>query len=94
MTNAQITGLKFSSLDDGGEFYNTYENFTPNSSPPKNVARGKTNPAWDHCKPLELDTNGRGQLMCLYCNKVFKGGGINRFKYIYIYISSHMCYKK
>ena len=24
MTDAQITGLKFSSLDDGGEFYNTY----------------------------------------------------------------------
>ena len=24
LTNAQITGLKFSSLDDGGEFYNTY----------------------------------------------------------------------
>ena len=42
----------------------------------KNVARGKTDPAWGHCKHLELDTNGRGQFMCLYCNKVFN----NRFK--------------
>lgn len=24
LTNAQITGLKFNSLDDGGGFYNTY----------------------------------------------------------------------
>ena len=27
LTDAQITSLKFSSLDDGGEFYNTYAKF-------------------------------------------------------------------
>ncbi|KAH6767673.1 hypothetical protein C2S52_018656 [Perilla frutescens var. hirtella] len=38
----------------------------------------KHDPAWKHC---QLFKNGdRVQLKCIYCGKIFKGGGIYRFK--------------
>ena len=44
--------------------------------------RGKTNLAWGHCREaLELSVRcKKNKLVCLYCAKVFTGGGINRFK--------------
>lgn len=40
---------------------------------------GKIGSAWAHCKQL---AGGKGKtfLMCLYCDKIIKGGGINRLK--------------
>ncbi|XP_019465402.1 PREDICTED: uncharacterized protein LOC109363604 [Lupinus angustifolius] len=41
--------------------------------------RGKSDPAWAHCKQVVAD-NGRTILLCLFCMKQIKGGGITRFK--------------
>ncbi|XP_065869523.1 uncharacterized protein [Euphorbia lathyris] len=42
------------------------------------ITSQKHDPAWKHCQMFK---NGdRVQLMCLYCSKVFKGGGIHRIK--------------
>lgn len=59
-----------------------YSSLSPHSSPPKSHARGKTVIAWGHCKEiLEASTNGnKKKLVCLYCGKIFAGGGINRIK--------------
>ncbi|XP_065626604.1 protein FAR1-RELATED SEQUENCE 5-like [Quercus suber] len=43
LTNAQITGLKFSSLDDGGEFYNTYAKLVGFSIRKDEIKRNKDN---------------------------------------------------
>ncbi|XP_031396865.1 uncharacterized protein LOC116207888 [Punica granatum] len=53
--------------------------FTPSSSTPKAINRGKSNPTWAHCKEVP-SANGRKGLLCLYCSKVLFGGGINQFK--------------
>ncbi|PKI44254.1 hypothetical protein CRG98_035328 [Punica granatum] len=53
--------------------------FTPSSSIPKGINRGKSDPAWAHCKEVP-SASGRKGLLCLYCSKVLSGGGINRFK--------------
>ena len=52
------------------------------SSSQINEIRGKNDPVWNHCrKALELSGNiKRMKLECLYCGKVFAGGGINCFK--------------
>jgi len=50
-----------------------------NSSPKKIVSRGKCDPAWGHYKLVD-EIEAKHHIMCLYCNKVFKGGRINRFK--------------
>ena len=44
--------------------------------------REKSDPAWNRYKEtFELSDNSkRMKLACLYCAKVFAGGGINRFK--------------
>ena len=42
------------------------------------VTPQKQDPAWKHCR---LFKNGdRSQLKCIYCNKLFRGGGIHRIK--------------
>nr|XP_025703529.1 uncharacterized protein LOC112805350 [Arachis hypogaea] len=41
--------------------------------------RGKTDPAWGHCKQV-LD-KGKTALVCIYCEKLIRGGGINRVKH-------------
>ncbi|KAL9687640.1 hypothetical protein QQ045_032046 [Rhodiola kirilowii] len=41
--------------------------------------RSKTDPAWGHCKQL-VEDGGKTALLCLHCNKIIRGGGINRFK--------------
>ena len=43
LTNAQITGLKFSSLDDGGEFYNMYAKLVGFSIRKDEIKRNKNN---------------------------------------------------
>ena len=43
LTNAQITGLKFSSLDDGGEFYNMYAKLVRFSIRKDEIKRNKNN---------------------------------------------------
>ncbi|XLR28179.1 hypothetical protein S83_056079 [Arachis hypogaea] len=42
--------------------------------------RGKTDPAWGHCKQI-VKKIGKITMMCIYCDKPVRGGGINRFKY-------------
>jgi len=44
--------------------------------------RGKTDLAWDHCREAPKLSAGckKTKLVCLYCAKIFAGGGINRFK--------------
>ncbi|QHO41340.1 Putative Zinc finger, BED-type [Arachis hypogaea] len=42
--------------------------------------RGKTDPAWKHCKQI-VEKAEKVTMMCIYCDKPIKGGGINRFKY-------------
>ncbi|KAG4399713.1 hypothetical protein AAZX31_08G274000 [Glycine max] len=54
------------------------ETFTQNSSQTQRHIRVKSDPAWGHCKVAE--ENEKTILLCLYCNKIFRGGGINRFK--------------
>lgn len=45
---------------------------------PLPITSQKHDPAWKHCQMFK---NGdRVQLKCLYCGKVFKGGGIHRIK--------------
>lgn len=45
---------------------------------PVSVTKQKQDPAWNHCQVFK---NGeRLQLNCMYCGKIFKGGGIHRFK--------------
>ena len=41
--------------------------------------RSKTDPAWEHVSE-ERYANGRKALICLYCKKITKGGGIYRMK--------------
>ena len=42
------------------------------------ITSQKHDPAWKHC---QMFRNGeRAQLKCIYCSKLFKGGGIHRIK--------------
>ena len=43
------------------------------------TTRSKTNPAWEHVSE-ERYANGKKVLICLYCKKIAKGGGIHRIK--------------
>jgi hypothetical protein len=45
-------------------------------------SRGRTDLAWGHCREgPELSVGcQKTKLVCLYCAKVFAGGGINQFK--------------
>ncbi|KAL4392722.1 hypothetical protein AHAS_Ahas03G0373500 [Arachis hypogaea] len=42
--------------------------------------RRKTDLTWGHCKQIVKKTR-KITMMCIYCDKPIKGGGINRFKY-------------
>ncbi|XP_042047197.1 uncharacterized protein LOC121793060 isoform X2 [Salvia splendens] len=42
------------------------------------VTRQKQDPAWKHCEMLR--NGGKVEIKCIYCGKIFKGGGIHRFK--------------
>ncbi|OMO60760.1 putative Zinc finger, BED-type [Corchorus olitorius] len=45
---------------------------------PVSINKHKQDPAWNHCQAFK---NGdRVQIKCMYCGKMFKGGGIHRFK--------------
>ncbi|KAL4382048.1 hypothetical protein AHAS_Ahas04G0194500 [Arachis hypogaea] len=44
----------------------------------KNNNRAKTDPAWGHCK--QVVESGKTILLCIYCEKLIRGGGIHRFK--------------
>ncbi|RVW15607.1 hypothetical protein CK203_077679 [Vitis vinifera] len=58
-------------------------NLTPFSSQDSTTnlqsTRSKTDPTWEHVSE-ERYTNGRKALICLYCKKITKGGGIHRMK--------------
>ena len=58
-------------------------NLTPSSGQDSTTnsqsIRSKTNPAWEHVSE-ERYANGRKTLICLYCKKITKGGGIHRMK--------------
>ncbi|PWA61298.1 hAT transposon superfamily [Artemisia annua] len=40
----------------------------------------KHDPAWKHCEMYKSRIDGKVQLKCIYCSKMFKGGGIHRIK--------------
>ncbi|XWS75730.1 hypothetical protein CRYUN_Cryun01aG0117200 [Craigia yunnanensis] len=45
---------------------------------PISITKQNQDPAWNHCQVFK---NGeRLQIKCMYCGKMFKGGGIHRFK--------------
>lgn len=46
--------------------------------PVSRMPRGKTDVAWEHCHLFSNEK--RGEIKCKYCGKLFKGGGIYRFK--------------
>ena len=56
---------------------------TPSSSQDSTTnfqsTRSKTDPAWEHVFE-ERYANGKKALICLYCKKITKGGGIHRMK--------------
>eukprot|EP00261_Vitis_vinifera_P020257 XP_010651036.1 PREDICTED: uncharacterized protein LOC104879551 [Vitis vinifera] len=58
-------------------------NLTPSSGQDSTThsqsSRSKTDPAWEHVSE-ERYGNGRRALICLYCKKITKGGGIHRMK--------------
>ena len=53
--------------------------FAQDSSSISQSIRSKTNPTWEHVYE-EMCSNGRKALICLYCKKVIKFGGIHRMK--------------
>jgi hypothetical protein len=70
-----------------GSTSNSTPSTTQSSEPSISIStssgiRGKTDLAWGHCREdLELSVGcKKTKLVCLYCAKVFTGGGINRFK--------------
>ncbi|OAY68122.1 hypothetical protein ACMD2_11646, partial [Ananas comosus] len=42
------------------------------------IGTQKHDPAWKHC--LMIRSGGRTKLKCVYCSKLFLGGGIHRIK--------------
>ena len=58
-------------------------NLTPSSDQDSTInsqsIRSKIDPAWEHVSE-ERYANGRKSLICLYCKKIAKGGGIHRMK--------------
>ncbi|RVW75184.1 hypothetical protein CK203_053888 [Vitis vinifera] len=58
-------------------------NLTPSSGQDSTTnsqsTRSKIDPAWEHVSEERYE-NGRKALICLYCKKITKGGGIHRMK--------------
>ena len=72
--------IRMSSSGTPIESQSTPTSSTPNSSSTKVAVRGKTDPAWAHCREDSVSSKRGKNLICMYCHKVIKGGGINRFK--------------
>jgi hypothetical protein len=78
-----MSGLKMSSHDGSTP---SSDPSTAQSSQPSismsSGSRGRTDLAWGHCREAPELSVGckKTKLVCLYCAKVFAGGGINRFK--------------
>ena len=55
---------------------------TPSTSNSQNqpLTRGKTDPAWSHCREDSVSNKKVKCLVCIHCGKRIRGGGINRFK--------------
>jgi hypothetical protein len=78
-----MSGLKMSSHD--GSTPSSDLSTTQSSQPSISMSsgnRGRTDLAWGHCREAPELSVGckKTKLVCLYCAKVFAGGGINRFK--------------
>ena len=58
---------------------NLTPSFGQDSTTNSQSTRSKINPAWEHVSE-ERYANGRKALICLYCKKITKGGGIHRMK--------------
>ena len=60
----------------------TAQSSQPSISMSSSSSRGRTDLAWGHCREAHELSVGckKTKLVCLYCAKVFAGGGINRFK--------------
>ena len=58
---------------------NLTSSFGQDSTTNSQTTRNKINPAWEHVSK-ERYANGRKVLICLYCKKITKGGGIHRMK--------------
>ncbi|CAO2199203.1 unnamed protein product [Urochloa humidicola] len=62
------------------------ENVNTNSNPSQEAAieetqgrsRRKTDPAWGYC--TQIMEGGRKKIKCMFCDMIFLGGGIHRFK--------------
>ena len=58
-------------------------NLTPSSGQDSTTnsqtTKSKIDPAWEHVSE-ERYANGRKTLICLYCKKIAKGGGIHKMK--------------
>jgi hypothetical protein len=70
-----------------GSTSNSTPSTTQSSEPSISIStscgiRGKIDLAWGHCREAPELSVGckKTKLVCLYCAKVFAGGGINRFK--------------
>lgn len=57
----------------------TSEEVTSQNPTQLQSSRGKTDIAWGHCKQIE--EKGKLVNLCIYCDKIIRGGGINRFKF-------------
>ena len=59
-------------------------NATPQSTQDSSLTTGskkeQTYPTWGYCRINGIAGATKRMIMCLYCDKVFGGGGINRFK--------------
>lgn len=54
---------------------------TESSQVQQSRSRAKTDPAWVHGLELEALVDGKKKwIRCMYCNELFKGGGIHRLK--------------
>ena len=58
---------------------NLTPSFGQDSTTNSQSTRSKTDPAWEHVFEERYE-NGRKTLICLYCKKIAKGGGIHRMK--------------
>ncbi|KAL6321052.1 hypothetical protein AAG906_012036 [Vitis piasezkii] len=69
-------------------------NLTPSSGQDSTThsqsSRSKTDPAWEHVSE-ERYGNGRRALICLYCKKITKGGGIHRMKLHLLWSERRYC---
>ena len=68
--------MGFISYTASNETPNSQEVFTEKSS--SNII-GKTDIAWGHCKIVK-EGNNKTAMMCIHCDKIVRGGGINRIK--------------